>query len=388
MRDIILESNLSEVTAFNLSEFELYLRRIKDKRSRYGRIYPLSMVLVLVILAKLSGEDKPTGIASWIRHRQTELLPFFDFHHDRLPCLNTVRNVLSYAFDVDQLSDVFTSYLHHAYGGQQSQLVTIDGKTMRGTIPKGVTQGVHLLAVYLPEEGITLKQVKVGAKTNEIGAAEPLLADIPLKNRVLCADAMHTQRSSSLYVLRQGGNFVWTVKENQPTLKADVERFFQPPHHATGWHIKPLPYTIATSTDKGHGRLEVRRLTLMVDDEQFLDWPGVSQVFMLERMVTNIKTNKQTTETVYGITSCTPDQCDAKQLLNWVRQYWGIENGLHYRRDVTLREDATRIINETMATAIATINNFIVGLTQKLGFTNLAEARRFFASQISGQLLC
>lgn len=388
MRDIILDANLEGIVAFNLSDLEIHLRQVKDKRSRFGKIYPLSMILVIYILARLSGEDKPSAVTSWYQNRKELLLSCFDFHHRRLPCLNTIRNVLGNAFDVEELGIVLTDYLHRTYGGQESCLLTMDGKTMRGTIPKGLTRGVHLLAVYLPDEGITLKQVKVAAKTNEIGAAKKVLTGVSLKNRVLCADAMQTQRELSVYVLSKGGNYTWMVKDNQPTLRADVERFFQPVQHAAGWHIQPLPRTIAETKDKGHGRLEVRRLTLIVDDQQFLDWPGVCQVFMIERIITNLRTNKQTTEVVYGITSCTPQQCNAQQLLTWIRDYWGIENGLHYRRDVTLNEDATRLSSPTMATAIATINNFVIGLALKLGFTNLAAARRTFDAVIASQLLC
>ena len=387
MKEIILQANLEGVVVFNLSDLEIDLRKIEDKRSKYGKVYPLSMALSLILLAKLSGADKPTQIHSWIRHRQDQLLSCFDFHHDRLPCLNTIRDILSRAFDVEELEAVLTEYLHRQYGGQTSKIVAIDGKTMCGTIPKGLTKGVHLLAVYLPEEGITLKQVKVDDKTNEIGEADALLADIPLKNRVLCADAMQTQRKLSVQVVAQGGDYVWMVKENQPTLRADVERFFQPAQHAKGWYVHPLPKTVAITKDKGHGRLEIRRLTLMVDDQQFLEWPHVCQVFMLERIVTHLKTGKQTTETVYGITSCTSDKCDAEQLLAWIRAYWGIENGLHYRRDVTLHEDATRMSCPSMATAIATMNNFLIGLTRKLGFENLAEARRVFDVSIASQVL-
>ena len=76
----------------------------------------------------------------------------------------------------------------------------------------------------------------------------------------------------------------------------------------------------------------------------------------------------------------------AEQLLFWTRHYWGIENGLHYRRDVTLREDATRISQPALAKTMAAINNFVVGLSQKLGYSNLASARRIFDAKISSQL--
>ena len=146
--------------------------------------------------------------------------------------------------------------------------------------------------------------------------------------------------------------------------------------------------TVARTTDKLHGRLETRILTLIVDNESFVDWPGVRQVVKVERRVLHLRTGLQSTELVFAITSCSPDQVSADQLLNWIRHYWGIENGLHYRRDVTLREDATRMTQPSMARAMAAINNFVIGLTQKLGYTNLASARRTFNASIAAQLHC
>lgn len=126
----------------------------------------------------------------------------------------------------------------------------------------------------------------------------------------------------------------------------------------------------------------------MVDDQQFLDWPGLQQLFMLEREVYHVRTQERSIEIAYGITSCSPERADATELLHWTRQYWGIENGLHYRRDVTLREDETRFRFDPMAQVMATINNFIISLTQKLGYSNLADARRRFDYHIARQLLC
>jgi hypothetical protein len=169
---------------------------------------------------------------------------------------------------------------------------------------------------------------------------------------------------------------------------ADAQRFFEPPQRGARYALPELPRTVAESTNKGHGRLEKRHLTLMVDEQQFLDWPGVKQVFRLERRVKQVRTGIESSEVVYGMTSCDPKVGTAEQMLKWTRAYWGIENGLHYRRDVTLHEDATRISKSlsNLARAIATINNFIVSLAQKLRYTNLASARRVFSARIAAQL--
>ena len=101
-----------------------------------------------------------------------------------------------------------------------------------------------------------------------------------------------------------------------------------------------------------------------------------------------MRTGTESTEVVYGITSCDPVVGTAKQMLKWARAYWGIETGLHYRRDVTLHEEATRISkpNSNLARAIAAINNFIVALAQKLKYTNLDSARCVFNARIAAQL--
>lgn len=385
--NIILDSSEHTAIVFNLNDLQNYLAKIHDTRSNQGKIYPLPLVLTYILLAKLAGCNTPNSIFSWVRKRQTQLLDLIDTYHKRVPCLNTYRTILDSVIDPDQLENVLNQYLLVTYGGQQSVLVSIDGKTLCGTIPKGTTSGIHLLAAYLPEEGVVLCQVEVGNTENEITAVHELIKELPLKNRVVCADAMQTQRKLSVEVLAKGGHFLWFVKENQSTLRMDIEQFFKPPRLAKGWYIPELPRTVAQQSNKGHGRLETRRITVMNDTEQFLDWPGLQQVFMLERYVTKPRNSHKSSEVVYGLTSCSSEFASAEQLLDWTRRYWGIENGLHYRRDVTLKEDATRMSLPKMPRVMATINNFIVGLTQKLGYSNLAEARREFDFSIAAQIM-
>lgn len=386
MQHIIVEAENTDALVFNVADLEVKLNQLTDTRDKRGKIYPLGMLLTTVIMAKLSGEDKPSGIAQWIRLRCDAFVKLFQCKHKRMPCLNTIRTVLEDVVSLAELEALFRQYLHDRYGGEQSQLIAIDGKTMRGTIPKGHTQGVHLLAAYLPREGVVLQQVIVADKENEISAAPHLLAALDLKKKIVCGDALHTQRQLSVDILAAGGDYLWFLKENQATLLADVEQFFKPARRPAGWHPPALPRTMAEKTDKGHGRLEKRLLTLMVDEQHFLDWPGVRQVFQLERFVKELRTGIESKEVVYGLTSCTPHRASAMQVLTWTRLYWGIENGLHYRRDVTLREDATRFSRPALAQSLAAINNFVVGLSQKLGYSNLAAARRIFDASIAAQL--
>jgi len=383
MDHIILENKMAEGVVFDIGALVRQFHQIPDQRNRRGKRYPLPFILVVIVMAKLSGQNKPSGIAEWVDLRRRQLVTAFNCQRKTVPSLNTIRRTLAQTVMITEMQTVLNRFLHQEYGGQQSILVTIDGKTMRGTIPKGLTQGVHLLAAYLPEEGIVLMQVAVGSKENELSAAPRVLMTLDLRGRVVCGDALFTQRELSVQILYQGGDYIWFVKDNQARLKEDVAQFFAPPRKTAGWHGPALPQDVAQKIQKGHGRLEQRTLTAILDEAGFIDWPGFQQVFKLERKVTYLTKGVVTAETVYGITSLSPERGPASQLLEWTQNHWGIENGLHYRRDVTLLEDATRISNVDQAEAMAVLNNFIVGLTNKLGFSNLASAQRVFDATLT-----
>lgn len=386
MKHIILNAHEGESVELDLAELAAYFEKMIDSRHRRGKIYALGMLITLILLAKLAGEDKPLGITEWIRLRKDNLVSLFNCKHNRMPCLNTIRWVLEKVIDLEELEKKLTWFIREKFGTPPSKLTTLDGKSMRGTIPTGQTQGTYLLTAYVPEDGIVLKQVEVGHKENEISAAPQLIEALDLKGKLLCGDAMHTQRQHSVDVLAQGGDYLWFVKNNQPTLLADVKQFFAPPQQSAGFPRPPLPCSVAQSINKGHGRLEKRTLTLVADTQGFLDWPGVRQVFRLERWVKRIRQGTETVEVVYGITSCDAQSGTVEQMLHWTRTYWGIENGLHYRRDVTLREDATRIGASPFAQVMALLNNFVITLALKMGYSNLASARRTFNAQIASQL--
>lgn len=386
MQCITLEDAKSGDVIFNFAVLSDDLKELRDTRDRRGKVYELNDLLIMILLARLSGADKPQAVFEWVRNRHDLIVKKLKLKKDRTPCLNTMRYILDKIISLTELEMIFRDFLHQQYGKQSSVLISIDGKTMRGTIPKGETQGVHLLSAYLAEDGIVLKQITVDGKTNEIPAGIDLLQELHIKNKIVCADAMQTQRQFCTEILARGGEYLLCVKDNQPTLKHDVEQFFCPPLIAAGWHRPQLPQSTATVCSKGHGRIEKRVITVMADEDQFIDWPGLAQVYRIERQATIMTTGRTSTETIYGITSLSPEKATAAQLLEWTRQYWQIENGLHYRRDVTLKEDQTRISLSGLAESISILNNFIVGLTQKLGYENLASARRAFDAAIALQL--
>lgn len=389
MDDIIVNSG-TEAFLFDVGSLVERFNALADQRKAKGKRYSLALVLLLTVLAKLSGEDTPYGIAEWARHRSEALVTMLRLKRKTMPCHNTYRRVLAEAVDVDQLQEVTSEYLQQGTSSGTSILIAIDGKTMRGTIPNGESKGVHLLAAYQPDEGVVLMQLEVGSKENEITAAPRLLAALDLRGKVVRGDAMLTQRSLSLQIIEGGGDYLWLVKENQPALLADIEEVFDPAPTAPGWGQAPRDLRTAQIVNCGHGRVETRRLTASCFLNEYADWPGLAQVFKLERRVIITATGEVRRDTSFGITSLTPDQACPRCLLKLTRSYWAIENGLHYRRDTTLREDATRMNSRTQAQALAIINNLVIGLVKRQGFNNLAAARRYFNARpfTAVQLLC
>lgn len=363
---------------FDVGSLYAEFEGLVDRRARRGRRYSLGTVLLLIVLAKMCGEDRPYGIAQWVGARTVELREVLGMRSQRLPSLNTYRRVLQSAVDVRELHRAVKRFLSQGLKRGQRKLVSIDGKTLRGTVSTRVEQGVHVLAAYLPAEGVVLMQVAVGDKGNELTAAPRLLRSLDLRGNVLIGDAMFTQRDLSQQILQAGGDYIWLAKENQPHLQEAIAQLFAPVSRSPGWGVPPDDFHKAKSCDKGHGRLEERVLTCSALLNDYLDWPGIAQVFQLQRHRTNLCNGTCTTQTVYGLTSLNRSQATAAQLLSFVRDYWRIENSLFHRRDATLREDATHTMASRLAQALSAINNLVIGLVLRNGWRCLPEARRHF----------
>jgi predicted transposase YbfD/YdcC len=369
----------------DLDSLAVYFESLHDQRCARGKRYRLAQICILATLAKLSGEDLPSGIAQWARLRHEVLGPLLGLPKG-LPCHNTYRRVFAKGVAAADLDQHVTGFLRECAKRERSILMALDGKTLRGTIPTGQSQGVHLLAAYLPAQGIVLVQMAVENKENEIVAAPKVLACLDLRGKIVVGDAMQTQRDLSVQIIEADGDFIWLVKDNQPTLRSDIEQWFAPETHVKGFSPVAKDFQTEHIVNKGHGRQEERSITTSSQLNDYLDWPGVAQVFKLERRSVNIATGELRHEVVYGITSLTAQEASPKRLIGLIRQYWGIENGLHYRRDKSLHEDATRISDKNQAQNLAAINNLVVGLVLTQGWRYLPVARRYYSACLPAAL--
>jgi predicted transposase YbfD/YdcC len=361
---------------FDVESVYSRLMALPDRRQRRGRRYELALLLVLALVAKLAGQDTPEGIAEWVQLRQALFIETFQLKRERLPCAMTYRRALAQAEVATEL-DRLTREYGLALGGT-SEHIALDGKTLRGVRPAAGTRGWHLLAAYLPHDGVVLMQVEVAEQTNEIPMAPHVLKGLDLQGKIVTADALLTQRNLSQLIIAAGGDYLWRVKENQPQLHQDIAQLFAPETCLPGTSPVITEKRTVTRVEKSHGRLTTRTLTacsLLTDSST---WPGLQQVFQLDGCTVNTTTGERQTERLYGVTSLSARQASPARLLQLHRAHWGIENGLHYRRDVTLHEDAGRTQTTAFGHLMATLNNLVIGLTIGRAWTNLAQARRYY----------
>jgi predicted transposase YbfD/YdcC len=352
-----------------------YLHQLTDPRKPRGIRYKLVDLLTLLILAKLGGEDGMKGMAEWVQLRGETLVRLLRLKRSSLPHQTTYERVMD-RLDVAEFERVIGDFF--AQQTPTNITVTLDGKVLRGTIPEGETQGVHLLAAYVPEQGVVLMQVEVEDKANEIVAAPHLLEAIDLRNCVVTGDAIFTQRTLCDQIVLAGGDYVLPVKDNQPALFQAIAELFMPPPVSVGHSVVQLPEDYAQTVSSGHGRIECRYLTVSAQLNDYLDWPHLGQVFRLQRVVQRKKNNKITYEVMFGITSLTAEVCSPQRLMQLIRDHWHIENRLHYVRDVTFHEDACQIREPKRQRLLACLNNLAIGLIRRCNFKYVPEARRFF----------
>jgi predicted transposase YbfD/YdcC len=242
-------------------------------------------------------------------------------------------------------------------------MVAVDGKSARGSRHDGAPVA-HLLAA-MTIGGQVAAQIRIPDKTNEIGCFRDLLEHLDLEGAIVSADAMHTQRDHATFLVEnKKAHYVLTVKKNQPTMYERLRRL--PWEQVRSHHDRT----------KGHGRLDTRVIkVLTIDELDGLDFPHAAQVARITRHSTNVKTGKQTRETVYVITSLTSAQATPQRLAQIVRGHWGIE-ALHHVRDVTFGEDASKIRTGHGPENMATLRNLAHGRLRDASFDNIAAARR------------
>lgn len=354
------------------------LSDITDPRQAKGTRHPLKAILALSVAAMLCGYRSYSAIAEWGRNYGDEFLQALGFRRRKAPCAATFFNVYG-RLDEEELERKLGAWAEGLSELTQAETelleqTCLDGKSLRGSRKQGAP-AAHLLSALGRRLGMTLGQVAVSDKTNEIGVVLDLLKTLMLEGKVVTCDALLTQREVAEEITARGGHYVMIVKGNQPTLQAEIKELFE--------QKGAFQTEIETSVmiDQGHGRIEERRLSATSMLKDYCDWPGLQQVFEIERRVTKKKTGAQRTEVVYGLTSLRAEVASAEKLLEIVRGHWTIENKSHWVRDVTFDEDRSQVRTGNIPQVMTSLRNTAIGIMRLIGETNIAAACRKFAAR-------
>jgi predicted transposase YbfD/YdcC len=360
------------------------LAAVPDPRKRRGVRHRLASLLVMSVCAVLGGMRSFVAIAQWARD-SVESCPQLREQLGgigRAPAESTFRRTLQ-RLDAGELDRLLGAWAQtRTAGGEQAGLraVAVDGKTLRGSgsnTPAGNAAGQrHLLAAFDHAHGAVLGQVDVDAKTNEVPMLPTLLDRLDLTGMVVTADALHAVRSHAEYLHNRGAHYILTVKANQPALHAQLT--------ALPWAQIPVAHQ---DKNTGHGRRETRTLkkTAVADAAgprgQGLLFPHAHQAIRITRTRTTRSSGKtkRSTETAYAITSLTATDATGEHLAQAVRGHWGIENRLHYVRDVSWDEDRCQIRTANGPHVMASLRNLALTILRLTGHTNIAAGLRHHA---------
>jgi predicted transposase YbfD/YdcC len=355
---------------------------LSDHRHSRGVRYSLPVIALIALLAKFAGHDSFQAISDWAKAHQNELVQLLNLKRETMPHPATFSRVLGDKLERNELgkviSDYFKQHLHGEIPSRGSLTLSIDGKTLRGTIPAGAKQGMHLMAAYLPQKGIVVAQVAVGTKTNEITAAPQLLKMVDLRGIVVTGDAMQAQKGLSVQIVSDGGDYLWLVKANQAGLLGEIEQLFEPIEWGPGFSEPILEIQSHTTYDHAHARTEKRTIWVSSELANYTYWPHLSQVFKLEREWLDWGDGEARIkrEVRYGITSLPQDVAGPARLMQIAREEWGIENSLHWVRDVTFNEDHSQVRRGGAPEILAILNNIVISILHLRGKPNVAKARR------------
>jgi predicted transposase YbfD/YdcC len=354
---------------------------VADPRRAASVIYPLPAVLALAVAAILANHLSVLAIAEWGARQDATVLAALGFPTARTPCQSTLQRLFR-QLDGHALSARLTACFGPSAAPARTESaahgVAIDGKAQRGRL-RFAHAGcpVHALSALCHASGVVLAHEPIEAGADkaeaELTVAPTLLARIDWPGRVLTGDALFCQRALCQQVQDAGGDYLLLVKANQGTLYGDLQLLFDPPAAVSALPL--LDHRVARTVESGHGRsMERRELIASTDLNAYLDWPGVRQVFRLERTWREHGQDKRTLR--YGITSLAPVVADADRLLTLRRGHWSIENRLHRHKDVNFGEDASLIHVGQGPTVMALLRDAAVSLLHHAGIRHIASRLR------------
>jgi predicted transposase YbfD/YdcC len=351
-----------------------HLRRLKDPRIDRRKRHLLGDIITMALCAVIGNANTWEEIAAFARCRRAWFQRFLELPHG-IPSQHTFQRVFD-RLDPQALQRALLDWLHRVSDLLDVRHIAIDGKTLRGSARQSApNQYLHLVSAWATEAHLTLGQVAVAEKSNEISAIPRLLELLDLKGAFVSIDAMGCQKEIARQIVDQGGYYVLTVKDNQEQLKADIEACFQ---QAYASNCAGLEYDWHETEENGHGRHEKRQYEIIAEPVGIRNheaWAGLRVIGKCwsERTVNGVTS----VETRWFIGS---RRCSARRYGQVLRGHWGIENNLHWQLDVSFGEDGSRIHKRHSGENAALLRRLALGLLKQHPSKGSINFKRFQAA--------
>jgi predicted transposase YbfD/YdcC len=338
-----------------------HFSRLEDDREPQRVMYPLSEVLLLVTCATIASCDDFDEIEAWGTHHLEFLRQFAPFHFG-IPCDRWLRTLIN-RVDPILFGRCFEDWIKALWPGRH-ELIAIDGKTSRRTHDKGKgLKALHTLSAYATNARLTLAQLSVPDKTNEITAIPDLLDHLAgtgqLKGALVTIDAMGCQVAIADKIVAHEADFLLALKGNQLSLETEVDEYFRTAPDAE--------LVRKTTIEKGHGRIETRIYTAST----VVDWIKSAKSYPGQPKFNHIKTLVKVVNRTELKDRCTLDErlyissapLDIERIAHGVRGHWGVES-MHWLLDVAFKDDLSRYRSGHGAKNMAVVRRFALGLVR------------------------
>jgi len=348
-----------------------YFRKLKDPRINRRKKHLLLDIVVISICAVIAGCDDWQQIHTFARAREPWLKTFLRLPNG-IPSHDTFERVFD-RLSPQAFQACFREWMQALADALGLSQIAIDGKTLRGSGPGGL-QTLHLVSAWATANSLSLGHVAADADSNEITAIPKLLELLDVQGALVTLDAMGCQKEIAAKIVDGGGDYVLTVKNNQPTLLADIQDCFD---HAEEQDFQEIGYDSYHTHETGHGREELRSYHILVNPQMPSqpEWKGLQVIGMCYSEC--IRDGKETREVRYFIGS---RKAKAKVYGQALRNHWGIENGLHWQLDVTFGEDDNRFSKRHGAENLAMLRRLALSLLKQHPDTRSIACKRLLAA--------
>lgn len=331
-----------------MEEIRARMSAIEDPRHQSYVKYALADILIIIMCSVLCGLDTLGDLVIYAKSREEFLTK--ELGIEKIPSKATFARILS-MIDGKQIGEAIIDVLHSRFG-TAGEVVAVDGKAICSTAkPGNPHSALQILSAYITSSGVILAQETIYEKTNEIPVFQEMLTYLDVECKTVTADAMHCQRETCRKIIQRKGDYLFGLKENQPSLLADVRLFFEDESNQNEWES-------SQTVEKNAGRVE-KRVCRKSKDISWLKehkWPGLQSVFSIERIVE--ARGHHSRETSYYISS---RNASAKQLMELAREHWKIES-MHWILDVTFSEDDCRFLSENAHKSMNALRKFALAV--------------------------